>query len=167
MSRSEFENSIRVETESQMMALGGRLCDLAEPGDVITLRGDLGAGKTVLARGFIRRGCVRGGQDCLDFDVPSPTFTLVQVYETPRFSIWHFDLYRLEKENEVWELGLEEALDEGVCLIEWPDRAGDLLPEARLDLFLKTVEGADFREIDVKGDKSWMERLGQENLGNV
>lgn len=147
-----------------MMGFGAWLFRLAEPGDVITLRGDLGAGKTVFARGFIRKACVRKGEAQSDFDVPSPTFTLVQVYEAPEerpagFSIWHFDLYRLEAAVEMWELGFEEALDGGVSLIEWPERAASLLPDERLDLVFETRQGSDIRDVTLKPSPSWQERI--------
>ena len=109
-----------VATESLGAALAARL----KPGDVVGLKGDLGAGKTTLARAIIRAAA-----DDPDLIVPSPTFTLVEVYETPRGTFWHFDLYRLETPGQVFELGWEEALAEGIVLIEWPERLGDLLPK--------------------------------------
>lgn len=147
-----------------MMDLGGLLSERARAGDVITLRGDLGAGKTVLARGFIRKACVGEGEDPAEFDVPSPTFTLVQTYDAPEKperdrSIWHFDLYRLEAAGDIWELGFEEALDDGICLIEWPERAASLLPDERLDLVFETREGSDIRDVTLKPSPSWDERI--------
>lgn len=115
-------------------ALGARLAAAACVGDVIALWGDLGSGKTTLARGFLR---ALGHAE----EVPSPTFTLVQVYELPRLTVWHFDLYRLARPAEAWELGLEEALADGVSLIEWPERLGALLPADRLDVALSIAEG--------------------------
>lgn len=117
-------------TETLARALAGA----ARAGDVVALRGDLGAGKTEFARAFIH-----ARQDAAGLpreEVPSPTFTLVQLYELPGAPVWHFDLYRLAAPEEAWELGLEEALAEGIALIEWPDRLGGLLPKARLDLAL-------------------------------
>jgi len=116
------------------MALGARLAAAAAPGDVIALWGGLGAGKTTLARGFLR---------ALGFaeEVPSPTFTLVQSYELTNLTVWHFDLYRLARPQEAWELGLEEALESGVALIEWPERLGALLPKDRLDVTLAETDG--------------------------
>lgn len=115
--------------ETETAALGARLAILVRPGDVIALSGDLGAGKTTLARALIRR--LAGA----DTDIPSPTFTLVQTYDSPGLPIWHFDLYRLENPDEARELGLEEAVD-GLALIEWPERLGRLLPVARLEVRL-------------------------------
>jgi len=106
---------------------GAKLAKILRAGDVVCLRGDLGAGKTSLARGAIESLCNTD-------EVPSPTYTLVQTYIAPKFDIWHFDLYRLEEPGDVWELGIEEALDEGVCLIEWPERIENLLSGAELNI---------------------------------
>ncbi len=104
-------------------ALAGRLAQLVEVGDIIGLAGDLGAGKTTFARAFIR---ARIGP----VEVPSPTFTLVQIYENGGAPVWHFDLYRLEDSKEIYELGMEEAFDSAICLIEWPEKmAGDEPPD--------------------------------------
>ena len=104
--------------EAATAALASRVAALVVPGDIIALKGDLGAGKTSFARAFIR---ARG--DAHE-EVPSPTFTLVQIYQTDAVAIWHFDLYRLDAAEEAWELGIEEAFASGVSLIEWPERLG-------------------------------------------
>ena len=105
-------------------SLGAALAVRLKRGDVVGLTGDLGAGKTTLARAIIRAAA-----NDPDLIVPSPTFTLVEVYETPRGTYWHFDLYRLETPEQVYELGWEEALAEGIVLLEWPERLGPLLPQ--------------------------------------
>jgi len=119
--------------EAETASLGERLADVARPGDVIALYGDLGAGKTTLARALIRR--LVGPET----EAPSPTFTLVQTYQAVSgasgLTIWHFDLYRLNDPGEARELGLEEAVD-GLALIEWPERLGRDLPIARLEVRL-------------------------------
>ena len=115
--------------EPATAALGARLGAAARSGDVIALVGDLGAGKTTLARGLIRH--LTGPET----EAPSPTFTLVQTYQGPAFPIWHFDLYRLENPGEARELGMEEAVD-GLALIEWPERLGRDLPAQRLEVQL-------------------------------
>ena len=115
--------------EADTAALGQRLADIARPGDVIALFGDLGAGKTTLARALIQR--LVGPET----EAPSPTFTLVQTYTAPHLTIWHFDLYRLNDPGEARELGLEEVVD-GLALIEWPERLGRDLPIARLEVQL-------------------------------
>ena len=115
-------------------ALGAAVGRALGPGEAVCLWGPLGAGKTTLARGLI--GALAG-----DEEVPSPTFTLVQTYEGRAFPIAHFDLYRVERPRELDELGLDEALDEGAAVIEWPERLGDRLPPDRLDIRLE-LQGA-------------------------
>lgn len=112
-------------------AFGARLAGVARVGDVIALAGDLGAGKTTLARGLLRGLGLEG-------EAPSPTFTLVQTYGPPetRLPVWHCDLYRLEDSEEAIELGLEEAFDTALVLIEWPERLGGYLPADALRLRL-------------------------------
>lgn len=116
--------SIALVDEAATEALGAALAARLKPGDVVGLKGDLGAGKTTLARAIIRAAA-----DDPELIVPSPTFTLVEVYETPRGTYWHFDLYRLETPEQVYELGWEEALAGGIVLIEWAERLGPLLPQ--------------------------------------
>jgi tRNA threonylcarbamoyladenosine biosynthesis protein TsaE len=115
--------------EAATAALGARIGAAARAGDVVALMGDLGAGKTTLARALIRS--LVGPET----EAPSPTFTLVQTYPGPAFPIWHFDLYRLNHAGEARELGMEEAVD-GLSLIEWPERLGRDLPVARLEVRL-------------------------------
>jgi len=119
---------IRLADADATEALGAALAGRLRPGDAVCLYGLLGAGKTTLARGLIR--ALTGP----DEEVPSPTFTLVQLYEGPDFPVSHFDLYRLESAGEADELGLDEALEDGAALIEWPQRLGGRLPPDRLDI---------------------------------
>lgn len=114
--------------------LGARLAALLARGDAICLFGDLGAGKSTLARGLIR------ALTSADEEVPSPTFTLVQTYDGPRFAIAHFDLYRLTSAAEAYEIGVDEALDDGCAIIEWPERLDGDLPPDRLDIEL-SIDG--------------------------
>src|SRR5215472_12661949 len=100
-----------------------------EPGDLVTLSGDLGAGKTTFARALIRTLA-----DDPAIEVPSPTFTLLQSYELPRFPVVHGDLYRVSGPGELDELGFDDLPDGAVVLLEWPDRAAGLLPPDRLDI---------------------------------
>ena len=116
--------SMPLPNEAATESLGETLAMRLKPGDVVGLTGDLGAGKTTLARAIIRAAA-----DDPDLIVPSPTFTLVEVYETLRGTYWHFDLYRLEAPEQVYELGWEEALADGIVLLEWPERLGSLLPK--------------------------------------
>ncbi len=141
-------------------ALAGAVAARARVRDVVALSGDLGAGKTAFARGFIR--ALPGGAGVTE--VPSPTFTLVQVYDLATVAVWHFDLYRLVNPEDAWELGIEEALVEAVSLIEWPERLGPLLPRERLDVALAAGPTADSRRATLSGHGSWAGRL--EGLGN-
>lgn len=139
--------------ESATAALARALAAAARAGDVIALRGDLGAGKTVFARAFVN---ARPGEP---EEVPSPTFTLAQVYERGPGTVWHFDLYRIERPEEVFELGFEEAVLEGIVLIEWPERLGPLLPRERLEVRLDFAAEETARRAQVSGHGAWAERL--------
>ncbi|MFO1187114.1 MAG: tRNA (adenosine(37)-N6)-threonylcarbamoyltransferase complex ATPase subunit type 1 TsaE [Alphaproteobacteria bacterium] len=120
--------------ERATLALGARVAPWLSVGDVVALSGELGAGKTTLARGIIA-ACARLSGLSQE-EVPSPTFSLVQVYEFGDLTLWHFDLYRLKSARELEELGWEEALSSGAAIVEWPERAGSLLPRERLDVRL-------------------------------
>ena len=129
---------LRLADEAATTRLGAAIAVRLGHGEAICLSGPLGAGKSSLARGLIRALAPEAG------DVPSPTFTLVQFYAGAAFEIAHFDLYRLTRADEAFEIGLEEALREGAAVIEWPERLGDLLPADRLDVALR-VDGAGRR----------------------
>ena len=113
-------------------ALGARIAAALRPGDLVTLSGPLGAGKSVLARGLVR------ALTSPDEEVPSPTFTLIQLYDGPDFPVAHMDLYRLRRPEEAWELGLEDALADGAAVVEWPERLGADLPRDRLSVTVAT-----------------------------
>jgi len=117
--------------------VGAALARALRPGDSVLLQGPLGAGKTALARAVIaaRLGAAAG-------DIPSPTYTLTQVYDDGAAEIWHADLYRLTDPAQVWELGLTEAFDEAICLVEWPERLGPLAPRRALRAALDFDAGA-------------------------
>ena len=135
------------DTPEALAAFGGEIAALLAPGDAVCLWGPLGAGKSTLARGLIR------ALTSPDEEVPSPTFTLVQLYAGRDFPIAHFDLYRLKSADEAYELGLDEALDLGVAVIEWPERLGDALPPSRLDieLTLPSPGEAEGRRLKARG----------------
>ena len=109
-------------TEEDTIKLGQKLSSIAQKGDVFALFGTLGMGKSVLSRAFVKNLTSAD-------EVPSPTFTLVQIYEAEYFDIYHFDLYRLKSPEEIFEIGMEEALYDGVCLIEWPEKMQGYLPK--------------------------------------
>lgn len=126
--------------------LGSGIAAGLQTGDAVALWGDLGAGKTSLAREILRALGVME-------DVPSPTFTLVQPYETPRLAVAHYDLYRLKSPRELDELGFREALEDGAVLVEWPERAPDYLPDETLHLRL-SIDG-DGRRVKITGPQRW------------
>jgi tRNA threonylcarbamoyladenosine biosynthesis protein TsaE len=131
------EGDFRLRDEAATARLGAAVARVLEAGEAVCLWGPLGAGKTTLAR-----GAIRALADVRE-DVPSPTFTLVQFYPNERLTLAHFDLYRVERPEEAHEIGLDEALDEGAALIEWPERLGGHLPADRLDIELSVMgEGA-------------------------
>src|SRR5688572_12234765 len=136
-------------------ALGRRLAACLAPGSVVLLEGDLGAGKSELARAVIR---ARAGAA---IPVPSPTFTLVQAYALPGLEIAHSDLYRLADDSEVAELGLDECWCHGALLVEWPDRAPWLWPEERLIVRLELPPGGpgDARQVWLRGTGRWANLL--------
>ncbi len=117
----------------------------------MALSGALGSGKTTFARAFV---AARAGRA---LEVPSPTFTLVQTYELPDGTIFHFDLYRLERADDAIELGIDEAFADGISLIEWPERLGGLLPAHRLDVRL-SFDGVQ-RRARLDAADGWRERL--------
>ena len=120
-------------SEEETIAVAQEYAVSLRDGDIVCLHGTLGAGKSVFARAVIR--ALTGDEKLV---VPSPTFTLVQMYEGQDFPIWHFDLYRLEEAEEIYEIGWEEALSDGALLIEWSEKLGGLLPKhvrhVRIDL---------------------------------
>lgn len=118
-------------SEDETAQIAAAIAADIKAGDILFLHGPLGMGKSVFARALIR---TLAGQP--DLDVPSPTFTLVQHYDTPLAPLWHFDLYRLEDPDEVYETGWEEALDGGIVVVEWPQRLGYLAPARRRDITL-------------------------------
>jgi tRNA threonylcarbamoyladenosine biosynthesis protein TsaE len=131
------DGDFRLRDEAATARLGAAIARVLEPGEAVCLWGPLGAGKSTLAR-----GAIRALADTAE-DVPSPTFTLVQFYPTERLKLAHFDLYRVERAGEAHEIGLDEALDEGAALIEWPERLEGHLPADRLDIELSVMgEGA-------------------------
>lgn len=126
---------MRLDDEAATLALGAAIAAVARPGDVIALSGDLGTGKTTLARGLL---AALG----LEEEAPSPSFAIVQPYQPPqvRYPVAHVDLYRLEDPGEARELGLDDMLEDSLLLIEWPERLGDALWPDALRLVLERAE---------------------------
>jgi tRNA threonylcarbamoyladenosine biosynthesis protein TsaE len=146
-----FELTLMDEAETGRVA--GKLARILKAGDIIALSGDLGAGKTAMARAMIN--ALPGAPE----DVPSPTFTLVQTYNRGELELWHVDLYRLEDPEESLELGLEDAFVDAACLIEWPDRLGPYLPRGHLRVTLSHQGNESMRHLKIDGDAAWAERL--------
>lgn len=152
---SRFTTQIRLETLADTAALGAQLAGGLQSGDALALTGDLGAGKTELARMILRALGVTG-------PIASPTFTLVQTYDTARLAVAHYDLYRIEDPRELDELGLDEALAEGAALIEWPERAAGLLPADTLNLRLTLIDthsDAQTRLVEIDAPARWAAHL--------
>jgi tRNA threonylcarbamoyladenosine biosynthesis protein TsaE len=140
----------RLDSPDKTARLGAALGRALERGEAVCLSGPLGAGKSVLARGLVR--ALSPGEG----DIPSPTFTLVQFYEAPHWPLAHFDLYRLKSSDEAQEIGLDEALDLGAAVIEWPERLGHHLPHDRIDVDL-TFDG-ESRHARLTPHGAWEER---------
>lgn len=142
------EGDFRLDAEADTARLGAAIAAELRAGDTVCLIGPLGAGKSTLARGLIR------ALTTAVEDVPSPTFTLVQFYEG-RLPLAHFDLYRLTSPDEAHELGLDEALDEGVAVIEWPQRLEGRLPPDRLDIEIAFDETGEGRRARLTPHGAW------------
>ncbi|CEF53795.1 tRNA (adenosine(37)-N6)-threonylcarbamoyltransferase complex ATPase subunit type 1 TsaE [Acetobacter ghanensis] len=123
-----------LKTEADTAQLARTLAGLVQPGDAILLSGPLGAGKSVFARAFLRSVCADPA-----LEVPSPTYTLVQAYDAPVATVYHFDLWRLSSPDELDELGWDDAC-EGIMLVEWPERLEDMMPPHALHLTLDVAE---------------------------
>ena len=131
--------------------LATALAPLLQPGDVLTLEGRIGVGKTTFVRALL------GALGCIE-EVPSPTFNLLHTYELDTLTIWHFDLFRIERLPDVYELGIEEAFENGVSLIEWPKVMANLLPTERLEMeFFHEKEHS--RNVSLKGYGVWKQHL--------
>ena len=131
------------------------LAPLMQQGDVITLKGEIGVGKTAFARALIQ---ALGGKG----EVPSPTFTLVQTYNLDRLTVWHFDLFRLRYAIDVYELGIEEAMTEGLSLIEWPEKMKPYTIHQGIEItFLFHI--GETRKVTITPHGNWRDRLYQLN----
>lgn len=129
-------------TEEDTLKIAAQFAKALKPGDVVALHGTLGVGKTAFTRGVIQAlSNVK--------EVPSPTFTLLQTYDTADFSLYHFDMYRLKSPEEAYEIGIEDAFADGVSFIEWPEKIGSLLPKKHIDVSIEIKP--DHRLITILG----------------
>jgi tRNA threonylcarbamoyl adenosine modification protein YjeE len=146
--------------EAATLAFGQRLSTLLKQGNCVLFHGDLGMGKTTLIRGLLAGAAQDHGLTALD--VPSPTFTLVQIYPFPDVIYYHYDLYRLPEENNegaLTEIGFDESLNDGIVLVEWPERLGQATPSDALIVTLAPGQNDGARECHLSGDARWISRL--------
>ena len=144
--------SITLASIEETKALAAKLATLLRRGDTVLLEGTLGVGKTAFAR-FVLEAL--GVED----DIPSPTFTLVQNYETKVGTVYHFDLYRLKVPEEIEEIGFEDACGEGIVLVEWPEKARYFMPRESLTLFFEILANGTDRSVHLKASTAWQERV--------
>jgi tRNA threonylcarbamoyladenosine biosynthesis protein TsaE len=145
-------------TIRQTMAISQALAELIKPGDTLLLFGDVGSGKTFFSRLVIQTMMQKQGVAIED--VPSPTFTIVQVYDTISPAVWHLDLYRLSSSEEIIDLDIETALEKSVCLIEWPEKMTPYLPQRYLSIVFQQTEGTcDTRDITFEFNGSGWEHI--------
>jgi tRNA threonylcarbamoyl adenosine modification protein YjeE len=142
--------------EAELERLGELVALKLKTGDAVLLRGDLGAGKTTLARALIR--AVLGSPDA---EVPSPTFAIAQPYTAPRLDLTHFDLYRLSGTDDLAEVGFDAAVAEGAVIVEWPERAEEAMPRDKLEIILSQASEPDRRDVELVAHGSWIERLAR------
>jgi tRNA threonylcarbamoyladenosine biosynthesis protein TsaE len=142
-------STLDLPNEAATQALGRAIAAALRSGEAVCLWGPLGAGKSTLARALVR------ALTTPDEEVPSPTFTLVQFYEGARLNVAHFDLYRLSSPDEAYEIGLDEALDEGAAVIEWPERLEGRLPRDRLDVVITLTDVSEGRAARLTPFGAW------------
>ncbi|MAV88751.1 MAG: tRNA (adenosine(37)-N6)-threonylcarbamoyltransferase complex ATPase subunit type 1 TsaE [Rhodospirillaceae bacterium] len=144
MSKSELEYNFTLEDEAATLKLGSDIAAIPVSNGMIALFGDLGIGKTVFAKGFIHSFEGAG-------EVVSPTFSLLQLYEFAGIKVYHYDLYRTSSPNEIIELGIFDAINDGIALVEWPEKMGNYFPKNRLDIFLSQGLKDASRKVKIVG----------------
>ena len=152
-----MKNNIYLNDKNQTRIFAEKIAEIAEIGDLITLNGNLGAGKTSFVQYFVNY--LFGDL----IEITSPTFNLFHIYDLDKLKICHFDLYRLKTKEEIYEIGLEYALDNSISLIEWPDIIMDILPSNRLDLYIDFGQDENSRVINFKGSAKWTKLLLEMN----
>ena len=143
-----FEMTVTLSDETATAELGARIARGLEPGDAVLLKGELGAGKTTLARAILRALGVEG-------HVPSPTFTLVQAYQAEALPVFHYDLYRIENPRELAELGIDDAMEDGAVLVEWPERGFPQRLAADALTVTLTQGSPNARDAHIAGPARW------------
>lgn len=133
-----------VKTENETKQVAKIIAPLLQSGDVVALQGTLGVGKTTFTRALVQYLTHE------KTDVPSPTFTLLQTYETPDFTLYHFDFYRLKSPQEAYEVGIEDAFEQGVSVIEWPEKIGRLMPKRHKTISFEIMNDGS-RKISTQG----------------
>lgn len=141
---------MKLKDEAATLALGRKLSKVLRAGDVVTLSGELSAGKTTLVRGLLRALGHQG-------EVPSPSFAIVQPYENLRLPVWHVDLYRIDDPSDLAELGLEDIREDGVLIIEWPEHGDAAVWQEALALSLNVAEDGA-RALTAKVPAAWESR---------
>lgn len=148
-----MNKEIEIVNINEMKNFANKIAKLIKPKDIICLRGNLGAGKTTFCQ-FLIKSLL--GEEV---EVTSPTFNLLHQYEANGIMISHFDLYRLKSKEEIFEIGIEEALTNGIIIIEWPEIIIDILPKKMLDLSISFSANSASRIININGSDQWIEKL--------
>ncbi len=140
-----------LKNEKDTIDLGKKIANIASNGDIFCLKGKLGIGKTSLARSIIK--CLTNTNEVL-----SPTYPLLINYKYKNSNIWHFDLYRLEKEDDIWNIGYEEALNNGIIIIEWPEIIENILPKSKIVILL-TEDKNNERKAEITANKNFIKKI--------
>ena len=151
-----YKRTISLPLEHDTVDFAERMAAILQAGDTLLLSGEIGAGKSAFSRAVIRT--LAGAE----IEVPSPTFTLVQTYDVFPAEVWHCDLYRLTHPDEAYELGLDEAFETAICLVEWPDRLGETKPAGALSLHFEALP--DGHAVSFSANDRWAARLGKSNV---